>query len=179
MKSTLRRNLGLMFVTLLVADQVTKWLSVIYLPEQQPVQIIPGIFSLTLIYNPGAAFGLFASWSDLTRRSALWIVSFVALLVVARFMFKDAKDDAISQYCLVAILSGAIGNIVDRIRLDRVIDFLDFYWKNYHSPAFNLADSAISIGVTVLLIRMIFSPSTLKTAPTENLADKSTVDSST
>lgn len=150
----------LLFSLVLLLDQVTKHLAYTSLEEGMPLQIIPNIFNLTLVYNPGAAFGMFGSLPDVWRRIVLIAVSLVALLVVCRFMFHEAKDDKIAQGALGAILAGAIGNIADRIRFDSVVDFLDFYWKHYHWPAFNVADSAISIGVTILVFRILFAAKT-------------------
>lgn len=141
---------------LIVIDQVTKLLADRFLVPGEPVPIIEGLFNLTLVYNPGAAFGMFGNLPDPYRRFVLAFVSLVALMVVVRFMIREARHDRISQLALVAILSGAVGNIIDRVRLDAVIDFLDFYWGNHHWPAFNVADSAISIGVTVLMLRVLF-----------------------
>ena len=141
---------------LIVIDQITKLLADRFLVPGEPVPIIEGCFNLTLVYNPGAAFGMFGNLPDPYRRFVLAFVSLVALMVVVRFMIREARYDRISQLALVAILSGAIGNIIDRVRLDAVIDFLDFYWGSHHWPAFNVADSAISIGVTVLMLRVLF-----------------------
>ena len=72
-------------------------------------------------------------------------------------MMKEAKHDPVSQFALVGILSGAVGNLIDRYRFDSVVDFLDFYAARYHWPAFNVADSAISVGVCILLLRVLFA----------------------
>lgn len=145
----------ILFVLVVTLDQLTKWLAVHYLKNEGSVPIIPNLFSLTLVYNPGAAFGLFSMWPDTARRISLAIVSLVALVIVIRFMLNDARHDPVSQLSLAAVLAGAVGNIIDRFRLDRVIDFLDLYHGNYHWPAFNVADSAISLGVALLLVRMV------------------------
>lgn len=147
-----------LFVTLLLVDQLTKWLAYTYLEEGVPVPIIPHLFNLTLVYNPGAAFGMFGDLPDFWRRIVLLSVSVVALSVVVRFMLREAKGDPIAQAALSGILAGAIGNIIDRIRFDSVVDFLDFYWNQYHWPAFNVADSAISVGVFILVVRILFAP---------------------
>ena len=98
---------------------------------------------------------MFSNIPDPYRRIVLLSVSVVALCVVFKLLFKDAKDDVFSQYVLIAILAGAIGNIIDRFRYDRVVDFLDVYWQQYHWPAFNIADSAISVGVSLLILKML------------------------
>ena len=147
------------FFVIFIADQVTKILAVRHLVEGVPIDVAPGFFNLTLVYNPGAAFGLFSNLPDTVRRTLLSGFSFVALIVLIHFLLKEAREDKSSQVLVGCILGGAIGNIVDRIRLDRVVDFLDFYWQDYHWPAFNIADSAISVGVFLLIIRLIFSSS--------------------
>ena len=80
----------------------------------------------------------------------------MALYVVWHFLKNEAKDDPVAQVTLFAILGGAFGNIIDRFFYDAVIDFLDVYIGSYHWPAFNIADSAISVGVCFLLLRMLF-----------------------
>ncbi len=147
--------LWLCFTVVLVADQLSKKLALESLAEGRPVSIVEGLFNLTLVYNPGAAFGMFAGLPDTQRRVTLLFVAFLALLAVF-YMLRDTKGDRISQIALVCILGGAIGNIVDRFRFDAVVDFLDFYWGAYHWPAFNIADSAICLGVAVLMFRMLF-----------------------
>jgi len=146
-----------LFFLVLVLDQGTKFFAGERLQLGEPVPIIDNIFNLTLVYNPGAAFGMFSGLPDMWRRVVLALVSGLALLVVVRFFFKEAKDDNISQCALLSILAGALGNLVDRYRFDSVVDFLDFYWGQYHWPAFNVADSAISLGVAILMFRVLFS----------------------
>ena len=144
------------FISVVVLDQITKFIAVQYLSEGIPVKVIPNFFSLTLVYNPGAAFGIFATMPDYWRRMLLLVVSGIALLVVFYLMLKEAKEDFISRIALSAILAGAVGNLIDRARIDSVVDFLDCYYKNYHWPAFNIADSAICIGVSLLVLRAFF-----------------------
>ncbi len=139
-----------------ILDQLTKLLAVQELFLGRPVPVIEGVFNFTLVYNPGAAFGMFGDLEDSWRRIILGGVSIIALVVVLRFMKHEAKGDPISQYALTAILAGAVGNLIDRFRLDAVVDFLDFYLAQSHFPAFNVADSAISCGVAILIWRMLF-----------------------
>ena len=147
--------LFVLLLMLVVVDQVTKYLAETYLEPSLPVKIIPNLFNLTLVYNPGAAFGMFGSLPDPTRQIVLWCVSACAFVVVY-LMYRDTKDDPYSVTALVMIVSGAIGNMIDRARYDAVVDFLDFYWGSYHWPAFNVADSAICVGVAILVVRMLF-----------------------
>ena len=143
------------FLTVLISDQWTK----IYFAENYSLgetrEVIPGFFNFTLVYNPGAAFGMFADWPDLPRRIALTFVSTIALCIVVWFMLKEFKNDKTARFGLFLVISGAVGNLIDRYRYDSVVDFLDVYIGSYHWPAFNIADSAISIGVCILFYRMV------------------------
>jgi signal peptidase II len=145
-----------LFLVILLGDQLTKWIATTHLKYGESVAVLPDFFNYTLVHNKGAAFGLFAGLEDLHRQLALASVSLLALIVIYFFLKKEVKDDVISQKALYCVLAGAFGNIIDRLRFDYVVDFIDFYYKNYHWPAFNIADMAISIGVFVLIIRMVF-----------------------
>lgn len=146
----------LLILFVLVFDQITK--EVIYgtFEMGESRVVIPGFFNLTLVMNPGAAFGLFANLPGDIRRFVLGLVTIGAMLLVFILLRNEAKDDRISQICLFLILGGAFGNVVDRFRYDAVVDFLDVYYQSYHWPAFNVADSAISLGVCMLLVRLGF-----------------------
>lgn len=147
----------LIFLSIIVLDQWTKLLAANLLEWGKSVEVIPGFLYLTLVHNRGAAFGIFSTLPDPYRGLALNCVSLLAIMIVVRFFLKDAKDDMASQFALVAILSGAIGNIIDRVRFGAVVDFIDVViWREWHWPAFNVADSAICVGVSVLLVRMVF-----------------------
>ena len=152
----IKRNNILIFFLILFLDQLTKVFAREFLVVGQAIPVIPRLFNLTLVYNPGAAFGMFSQLPDFIRRLSLIAVSLIALAVVLWFMAKEAKGDQLAQLALSAILAGALGNIVDRFRFDAVVDFLDFYYSGYHWPAFNIADSAISVGVTLLILRFTF-----------------------
>jgi len=143
------------FFVVLLFDQFTKYFAVLHLRlgEQRP--IIPGFFDLTLVYNPGAAFGMFGNMSDTSRRVALTAVTVIALLVIARLAITEGKNDAWIGCGLSGILGGAVGNLIDRFRYTGVVDFLDFYIQRYHWPAFNVADTVISVGVFLVIIRML------------------------
>ena len=151
-----------LFIVIVLGDQLSKyWALQTFAGAHQ--EVIPGMFNLVLVMNPGAAFGIFSSFPDETRRIALIAVSLVALMVVLRLLLVDSKGDKVSQFALVSILGGAVGNVIDRVRFDSVVDFLDFYWNNYHWPAFNVADSCICVGVAVLAFRMLFPQATAGT----------------
>ncbi len=148
---------GLVLIVLvLVLDQLTKELVYTTLEMGESREIIPNFFNLTLVMNPGAAFGLFANLPTEIRRIVLGSVTIGAMILVFFLLRNEAKEDKISQICLYLILGGAFGNVIDRFRYDAVVDFLDVYYQTYHWPAFNVADSAISVGVCMLLIRLGF-----------------------
>ena len=142
-------------IIILVLDRVTKIAADEILVLNKAIPIVK-FFNFTLVYNKGAAFGMFGGLPDDIRRFILVVVSIIALLVVAYVIIKEFSNaDRWAMSALGLILGGAIGNIYDRIRYDYVIDFLDFYAGRYHWPAFNVADSAICIGVFILILRSI------------------------
>lgn len=153
----MRRVYFIVFCLLLIfIDQLSKYFAEQHLQLGQPVEVIPSLFNFTLVYNPGAAFGLFADLPQTIRRVVLLAVSVLAFIVVY-IMYQDTKEDPYSVFALGLIVAGAIGNLIDRLRYDAVVDFLDFYWQNYHWPAFNVADMCICIGVAILVLRMLFA----------------------
>ena len=138
---------------LIALDQYSKYLAVQSLEFGNPVPMIEGIFNLTLVHNKGAAFGMFSSIENETLRlGVLWGATAVAITVVWYLYKKEMKGSKLHEWALAGILAGAIGNVIDRIRLGYVIDFLDFYYQSYHWPAFNIADSLICVGVVVLIL---------------------------
>ena len=134
-------------------DQYTKYEVLRGIRHGDEFAIIPGFFNLVLTYNYGAAFGLFATFDQPIRGILLGLTTALALAVVSYFLIREYYADRIGQLALGMILGGAIGNIIDRLRLGKVVDFLDVYLGQHHWPAFNIADSAICIGVVLLLCR--------------------------
>ena len=113
--------------------------------------IIPGWFNLTLLHNSGAAFSFLAEQSGWQR----WFFAIIALVIsmVLLFWIKGLKaHERWMAVSLALVLGGALGNLWDRLTLGYVVDFLDFYYKTHHWPAFNIADMAISIGAFMLII---------------------------
>jgi len=134
----------------LLLDQWSKIYIDNHFELSQSKRIITNFFHLTYVRNPGAAFGIFA---DNAIRVPFFItISSVATLVILWYVRRVAKEKHWQLLALGLILSGALGNLIDRIRLGEVIDFIDVHWYNYHWPAFNIADSAICVGVTIMLI---------------------------
>ena len=142
-------------VIILVLDQLTKLIVDRTMTLHQSIPIIDGFFSLTYVRNTGAAFGLFAGSHEAFRLPFLILVSVLALGFVV-VMLKRLRDEEIGLItALSLIIGGAIGNLIDRVLYGEVIDFLDFYWSHYHWPAFNLADSCITIGVLITLYYLL------------------------
>ena len=136
-----------------VVDQWTKALVQEHISFGEIVPVIPGLFNLTLTFNRGVAFGVFSGLDDHMRLPLLAFTTGLAFIAVTYFLMKDYRRDPYGQAALGLVLGGAIGNVIDRVRFDAVVDFLDFYIGHSHWPAFNVADSAICVGVTLLLIR--------------------------
>lgn len=138
----------------IVLDQLTKTIADTYLQFHQPVPLFP-MFNLTLSYNAGAAFS-FLSEAGGWQRWFFTVLAVVISLVLVVWIKRLKKDELWNAVALSLILGGAIGNVIDRILFGYVIDFLDVYYQQWHWPIFNIADSAISIGVAVLLFDGLF-----------------------
>lgn len=143
---------------ILILDQAAKWLVLRRLPSGAPVGVIDGFFSLTLVMNPGLAFGMLGSVPPGWR----WVVALLsigALAVLAVLATRLLPEGGlVAAVAIGMIFGGAAGNLIDRARFGAVVDFLDFYWRGWHWPAFNVADSAISVGVALLALRMLTAP---------------------
>lgn len=144
----MRRWLSLAGLVLL-ADQATKWLVLQTMPLGEVIPIT-GFFNLVHVRNPGAAFSFLADAGGWQR----WLFAFFAVGVSAVLIVMIRKTPDQRLFCLAAalIIGGAIGNLIDRLVFGEVIDFLDFFWNQWHWPAFNLADSAITIGAVVMIL---------------------------
>jgi len=116
----------------------------------QSKRIITNFFHLTYVRNPGAAFGILAE--NAIRVPFFIGISCAATVGILWYVRQIPREKHWQLFALGLILSGALGNLIDRIRFGEVIDFLDVHWNNYHWPAFNIADSAICVGVTIMLI---------------------------
>ena len=143
-----------LFILLLVVglDQFTKILTVNNFALYESLEIVPGFFSLTYLTNKGAAFGFLASVDSSWRHYFFLILASVALVLLLIAWFRLRKEHRFYGPALALIAGGAIGNVIDRVRLGAVVDFLDFYVAGHHWPAFNVADSAISVGVALFLL---------------------------
>ncbi|PLX82460.1 MAG: signal peptidase II [Desulfuromonas sp.] len=143
-------------VAVLVFDQVTKLWVVGSFRLYESIPLIENFLAFTYVRNKGAAFGIL---SDSSWRIPFFIgIGLVAVVVILVFYHKTAMDHRFTRFGLALILPGAVGNLIDRIRMGEVIDFIDAHWYQYHWPAFNVADSAITIGVGCLLLASLFLP---------------------
>lgn len=142
--------------TIIVLDQITKAYILNHFPLYSSMPVIPGFFNITHIQNPGGAFGFMANQGAGVRSILFLFVSAIAVGVIFFFYKTTPGRDKWITTALSLIFGGAIGNLIDRVRFGKVIDFLDVYAQNLHWPAFNVADSAITIGITIFIIQMIF-----------------------
>ena len=142
--------------TIVAIDQVTKSYIAHMMYLHQSIPVIPGYFNLTYIRNPGAAFGIMANSSSGFRMIFFVITSLFALGLLATIFLRLHPDDWWGQLTISSIFGGAIGNLIDRLQYGEVIDFLDFYINGYHWPAFNVADTAICVGVISLFLLFAF-----------------------
>lgn len=145
-----------LIILMTAVDQITKFLIQHSFELYQSKEIVPGFFNLTFVLNPGAAFGMLAKMSESYRRLFFIIVTIIAIMAVIYLMYKELTHK-FRAFSYALILSGAIGNFIDRIYMGKVVDFLDFYIKNYHWPAFNVADSCITVGIILLFIDILFN----------------------
>jgi signal peptidase II len=154
--NTKYKRLTVITGSIAILDQVTKAAILIKLPLYHSISVIPGFFSLTHIHNPGGAFGFMAHQSSNVRNLLFLFISFLAICFIFYFYKNTPKTHPWLATGFALILGGAVGNLIDRLRFGKVVDFLDFYIGSYHWPAFNVADSAISVGVCTFLIHLLF-----------------------
>jgi signal peptidase II len=158
MKTTTARSLHFLVALLVVLfDRWTKRLVAARIAMYSHIQVIPGFFRLTHTENTGAAFSLFADSPSHWKTALLIGFSVVAMLVVSVLLWKQSRTVTLTGIALALILGGAVGNLWDRVASGRVVDFLLFYVKQYQWPVFNLADSAIVVGASLLVIEILWS----------------------
>lgn len=138
-------------VLVIVADQLSKQAIVNSFTFAEDFPIFPSWFSLTLAYNKGAAFGFMSGLGEGSRQLALGGAALLALGWMVYLIKTEYRESALAKICVGLILGGAVGNIIDRFRYGHVIDFLDVHWDGWHYPAFNVADSAICVGVFLMI----------------------------
>ncbi|GBD25310.1 Lipoprotein signal peptidase [bacterium HR30] len=139
------------------ADQVTKWMVVAWIPLHAVIEIIPGFAELTHVKNTGGAFGFLAGAPDSWRLPFFLGASLVAIVLLWQVVRHTGADERGVLFAVGSILGGAVGNLIDRAREGAVTDFISLHWREYYWPAFNVADSFISIGVAVLVWQSLWS----------------------
>ena len=140
---------------IVVCDQLTKAVVRRLLPLHESVAIVPGFLDFTHIRNTGAAFGFLNAVDFPFKTAAIAIVATAALVGVAWYAAGLAHHQMLARIGLALIIGGAAGNLIDRVIVGSVVDFVDVYWRTYHFWAFNVADSAISVGVAIMVLDMI------------------------
>lgn len=150
---------------ILVVDQVTKVAITRHLRLGDRVVVIDGLFDIVHARNPGAAFSFLATAPDWFRGPFFIAVTLLAIVAIVSVAVRSAPEEHLMRMSLGGILGGALGNLVDRLVHGEVIDFLDVYWRTHHWPAFNVADSAISVSVAAIMVHSLFASSPETRAP--------------
>lgn len=136
-------------------DQITKSAITSRFTLHEVFSVIPGFFNLVYVMNPGAAFGFLADASETFRYVFFTGVTVLAAGLITYYLVKSNPRNLLLAVCLTLIFGGALGNLIDRLRFGAVVDFLDVYIGTAHWPAFNVADSAITVGAILLIWEMI------------------------
>ena len=158
MKRTLqKRNILFLAITVTVVllDQATKAWIISTMRIHESFAVIGGFFNIVHVRNPGAAFGFLASAPPLFRYLFFIAVTVAAIVLILHYLHASRIEEPSLISALALILAGAVGNLVDRIRFGEVVDFLDIFIGSHHWPAFNVADSAITVGSVILMAVLI------------------------
>jgi signal peptidase II len=149
-----RRVMATIGVVILVLDQLTKLLVRTQIALNDSIEIVPGFLNLVHVRNTGAAFG-FLNSVDLGYKQFLMTgIALVALCAIGLYASRVGSREPLARAGMALILGGAVGNLIDRASVGYVVDFVDAYWGNYHFWAFNVADSAITVGAFLLILDM-------------------------
>ncbi len=165
----MKKNL-LMFIlgaaVIVVVDQITKSAVMARFSLHETLEIIPGLFNLVYVMNPGAAFGFLADASATFRYVFFTGVTILAAGLIVYYLVKSNPRNRMLAGSLTLIFGGAVGNLIDRIRFGAVVDFLDVYLGASHWPAFNVADSAITVGAVLMIWEMLRNRKSKQTSST-------------
>jgi signal peptidase II len=141
---------------IVLSDQITKlYVDAVMWPHQS-ITVIENYVDITYVRNPGGAFGLFARANREVIRPLLLGLTAVAVVIMILIYRSTPPNRLLVRLAFALIMGGAIGNLIDRLRFDEVIDFIDVHWSHYHWPAFNIADAAITVGVAILCWDLLF-----------------------
>ena len=141
-------------LAIVILDQATKAMVRASLPLHTSVTIVPGFLDFTHVRNTGAAFGILNTADFPYKTAVIAVVAIGALVGVGLYAASLAHHQLVARIGLALILGGAAGNLLDRIAVGSVVDFVDVYWRSYHFWAFNVADSAITVGVVIMMLDM-------------------------
>ena len=151
-----RRRLELWLpIAIVVLDQITKALVRSMVPLSSSVVVVPGFMNLTHVRNTGAAFGFLNAADFPFKAVVIPIIAMGAMIGVGVYAAGLARHQLVARLGLALIIGGAAGNLLDRVVVGSVVDFVDVYWRTYHFWAFNAADSAISVGVGIMILDML------------------------
>jgi signal peptidase II len=142
-------------IAIVVIDQITKALVRTHVPVYTSITVVPGFMDFTHVPNTGAAFGLLSAVDFPFKAAVIGVIATGAMVSVGLYAAKLAHHQLFARTGLALIIGGAAGNLIDRITVGSVVDFVDVYWRTHHFWAFNVADSAISIGVSIMILDML------------------------
>ena len=142
-------------LVVIALDQLAKAIVRTTIPLHTSISIVPGFMDLTHVRNSGAAFGILNAASFPFKTTVIAMIATAALIAVGLYAARLAHHQFVARTGLALIIGGAAGNLLDRVVAGSVVDFVDVYWRSYHFWAFNVADSAISIGVVILILDML------------------------
>jgi signal peptidase II len=146
-------------LAVLVLDHVTKWLARDRLDPEHAIELIPGYLRISYVSNTGVAFGLFRDLDSPWKPYVLAAMAIVAVIVILVYSLRMPSSRILLQCALAVIMGGILGNFVDRILQGYVVDFIEFHIRDvFHWPTFNVADSAITVGIGLLLIDAVKNP---------------------
>lgn len=159
----------IMMSAIIIGDQITKAIvqQKFYLGET--VEVIPNLFHFTYVRNPGAAFGMFGHSPDWIRIPLFFGVPVIACFWLLYLIWTTRNTKKLQCLAYSLIFAGAVGNLIDRFSMNYVVDFLDFFWGTHHFPAFNIADSAITIAAFILIYETIVTSKKEKDSATGTL----------
>ncbi len=144
-------------VVTIAFDQITKWLVRTRVPLHSSVEVIPNFLDITHVRNTGAAFGFLNAVDFPGKTIVIAVIAIVALIGVSIYAGTMDNQQLLSQIGMAMIIGGAAGNLIDRVFVGSVVDFVDAYWGGFHFWAFNVADSAITVGVILVILDMMRS----------------------
>jgi signal peptidase II len=157
MSSLLRERRAELLIVIAVVgvDQLAKAMVRAHLPLYETIAVVPNLVNFTFVRNTGAAFGLLDAMDFPLKTPLLAVFAAAALIAVGSYAAGMAHHQRIARTGLALIIGGAAGNLIDRVIAGSVVDFVDVYWRTYHFWTFNVADSAITVGVAMMILDML------------------------